>query len=248
MRTVLTHIYNEEYLLPIWLNHHKNIFDHGIIIDYGSTDRSVEICKEICPHWKVVSSMNTHFNAAKCDHEIMMHERHIQGWRIALTVTEFLVGAVDKLLIDTHENRQYLIPGIRFTKWDPCGTIDKSVPLWDQISTGISYYDNPIAHQARSLHNFSTIEYSTGRHYWPPNTEDVLIFHYAHCIVGREMLNRRLQIQHKVSPEDISKGIGNHHYLDINGLSFNDLYRMHTEYIAVGETDCSVFIDRIFKK
>jgi hypothetical protein len=42
--TVIIHIYNEEYLLPFWLNHHKNIFNHGIIID-----NSINICKEICP-------------------------------------------------------------------------------------------------------------------------------------------------------------------------------------------------------
>ena len=46
-KTCLIHIYNEEYLLPFWLNHHKDIFDDIIIIDYNSTDKSLEICKEI---------------------------------------------------------------------------------------------------------------------------------------------------------------------------------------------------------
>jgi hypothetical protein len=74
-----------------------------------------------------------------------------------------------------------------------------------------------------------------------------MIFHYANAIVGKEMVQRRLQIQYKVSPADIEKGIGNHHYIDKNGLSFNDLYNMHIEYIAAGETDCTNFIDSIFK-
>ena len=47
--TLLTNIFNEEYLLPFWLNHHKNMFDEIIIIDYNSTDKSIEICKSICP-------------------------------------------------------------------------------------------------------------------------------------------------------------------------------------------------------
>jgi hypothetical protein len=34
MITVISHIFNEEYLLPFWLEHHRTIFDHGIIIDY----------------------------------------------------------------------------------------------------------------------------------------------------------------------------------------------------------------------
>jgi len=35
---LFSHIYNEEYLLPFWLKHHKKIFDHGVIIDNFSTD------------------------------------------------------------------------------------------------------------------------------------------------------------------------------------------------------------------
>ena len=41
--TIITNIFNEEYLLPFWLDYHRRIFDHGIVIDYDSTDRSIEI-------------------------------------------------------------------------------------------------------------------------------------------------------------------------------------------------------------
>jgi hypothetical protein len=247
MKTVITHFYNEEHLLPWWLEHHKKIFDFGVLIDYGSTDRSVEICKEICPHWQIMPSYNTHFDAISCDQEVMFYEKQLQGWRIALTTAEFLVGDVNSLMNAQTDRQQHIIPGIRFTKWDPCGTLDRTKPLWEQVHTGISYYDNPIAHQGRSLHNYNDIIYDTGRHHWPPTTEDAMIFHYANAIVGKEMVQRRLQIQYKVSPTDIEKGIGNHHYIDKNGLSFNGLYNMHIEYIADGETDCTNFIDRIFK-
>ena len=30
--TLISHIFNEEYLLPFWLRHHKNMFDEIIII------------------------------------------------------------------------------------------------------------------------------------------------------------------------------------------------------------------------
>ena len=70
-KTVLSHIYNEEYLLPLWLNHHKKHFDHGIIIDYNSTDHSVEIIREICPTWEVHTSKNRDFDARLCDAEII---------------------------------------------------------------------------------------------------------------------------------------------------------------------------------
>ena len=48
--TVITHFWNEEILLPYWLKHHLELFDHGILINYRSTDKSVEIIKELAPH------------------------------------------------------------------------------------------------------------------------------------------------------------------------------------------------------
>ena len=71
MRTVITHFYNEEYLLPWWLNHHKKYFDHGIMIDYGSTDKSVEIIKEICPNWEIHNTKYEYFYAPWIEHEIL---------------------------------------------------------------------------------------------------------------------------------------------------------------------------------
>jgi len=248
MKTVITHFYNEEHLLPWWLEHHKKIFDFGVLIDYHSTDRSVEICKEICPNWQVITSMHTQFDAEACDFEIMFYENQIPDWRITLTAAEFLVGNVDSLCNSNPERQQHIIPGIRFTKWDPLGSLDRSKPLWEQVTTGISYYQNHIAHQGRSFHNYNDIKYPIGRHYWPPTTEDVMIFHYAHAVVGKEMIKRRLQFQHKISERDKERGIGNHHYVNKGGLSFNDLYDMHVNYIAEGQTDCSFFIERIFGK
>ena len=51
---IISHILNEEYLLPFWLEHHASIFDHGIMIDSGSTDRSIELIRKMCPTWSIV--------------------------------------------------------------------------------------------------------------------------------------------------------------------------------------------------
>lgn len=244
MRTVITHFYNEEYLLPRWLEHHKKYFDFGICIDYASTDRSVEIIKDICPTWQIFSSGNQYFDASKCDSEIEFYERQIPGWRIALTVTEFLVGDVNKLLVDTTARMQWYIPGIRFTEWDPDGQLD-SRPLWEQLTKGVHYNTDPLAHQCRSLHNFNDIKYTTGRHFLPHNTEDACIFHYAHCIVGEPMVKRRLQIQHKISEIDKIKRLGTHHYIDTNGMDISKLEMMHKQWLVLGESDCSEIINRL---
>lgn len=103
MRFVLCHILNEEYLLKWWLNHHKNKFDHGIIIDYGSTDGSIDLIKTITPNWQIVKSVNKNFRAQDIDVEIMHYENAIQqqyprAWMITLNVTEFLIGNTKRLL------------------------------------------------------------------------------------------------------------------------------------------------------
>ena len=92
MKTVLSHFYNEEYLLPWWLNHHKKYFDHGIMIDYHSTDTSVEIIKSICPTWDIITTRNDCFDARKVDEEVMYYESQISGWKMTLNSTEFLYG------------------------------------------------------------------------------------------------------------------------------------------------------------
>jgi len=247
MRTVLTHFYNEEYLLPIWLEHHKKIFDFGILIDYNSTDRSVEICKSICPHWQVFPSMNEYFEAHSNDSEIEFYERQLPGYRIALTTTEFLVGDLDKLTLDTRARVQWYIPGIRFTEWDPDGSLDTSKPLWEQLRNGIDYRKDVTANQCRSYHNFNDIKYTTGRHYLPYNTEDCLIFHYSHCIVGKPMLDRRLQIQTRIGQGDKDKGLGSHHYVDSDGLTIEKLEQMQKTWLSVDSEDLSEIIDMIVK-
>ena len=73
--TLISHIYNEEYLLPFWLNYHKNIFDYGIIINYDSTDKSLAIIKEICPEWSIINSRNKYYIPHEVDNEVMDIEK-----------------------------------------------------------------------------------------------------------------------------------------------------------------------------
>ena len=110
MKTIITHFFNEEYLLPHWLNHHKKYFNHGILIDYDSTDESVNIIKEICPDWQIIKSKNEMFDAKKCDDEVMEIEQNISGFRICLNVTEFLIGNYKIVDEENNFNRYFLIP------------------------------------------------------------------------------------------------------------------------------------------
>lgn len=103
--TVIMHFYNEEYLLPFWLNHHKTIFDYGVLIDYNSTDKSVDIIKQIVPNWTIIKSGNPDFDSGLCDVEVMNIEKRLPGWKIAINVTEFICCDSLHVLIDKYKDR-----------------------------------------------------------------------------------------------------------------------------------------------
>ena len=97
--TVICHFRNEEVYLRYWLRHHVRLFDRGVLFDYGSTDRSREVIRELAPGWEVRPSRNALFHSLPIDAEAMAVEREFGGWKACLNVTEFLMH---------HDLRAYL--------------------------------------------------------------------------------------------------------------------------------------------
>lgn len=226
-KTVTLHFYNEEYLLPWWLNHHKGIFDHGILINYSSSDRSVEICKQICPTWEVIDSKNSDFGVETLDTELTEIESKIEGWRCSLSVSEFLVGKISRL--DPRPNQQLIVPTVTFMDFNPGGHLDQSKPLWHQLKQGVLPYSHPTFRRPRSVHN-KPVEYPKWGRHWDPslvNVNDLFIFHFGNCISTPELLARRLQIQHRIPDKDKQRGFGHNHFNLTgrgNGLTEQDLF------------------------
>lgn len=223
MKTILSHFYNEEYLLPWWLEHHKKYFDHGILIDYHSTDRSVEIIKSICPDWQVVTTVNDCFDARKVDQEIMQYESQVSGWKITLNTTEFLHGDFN-ILNDDDEKKQYLIGSLFFVSNPEVDEYpDTSIPLHCSITTALDF--NLAEHNirgTRSIHNHNVV-YDIGRHrsYGPCQqhlTNDLKIFYYGFAPYNEKVLQRKLQIQDKMPETDKSLGLGVQHIVAKNEL------------------------------
>lgn len=220
MTTVISHFYNEEYLLPNWLKHHKKIFDHGILIDYASTDNSVQIIKELCPEWDIVNSKNEYFDAVSLDIEVQEIEQSIKGTRMVLNTTEFLVG--DKSLVrEYQEEFQLIVPSIVAVDW-AFDNFDKSRNILDQITYGIMYDKNFAIRRGRSIHNFNLI-YPTGRHFESYSTDQLCVIWMGYFPMTEETINRKLQIQNKISDIDKRSGLGKEHHNFGAGLKREDV-------------------------
>lgn len=223
MKTVICHFYNEEHLLPWWLRHHKHIFDHGIMINYHSTDRSVELIKSICPNWEIRTSRNSDFDSAAVDQEVMDIERGIDGWRMALNVTEFLYGNTDHLP-ELSGYAQYFIANYVFVDMQDrtTGELPRLVhdrPLHEQRTWGYEEFQNKgtsragnMARMHRSIQNYP-VEYTPGRHWGdgrPKSFNDLYIFYYGWADASPQGIARKMQIQTKMSESDKEKNAGNH--------------------------------------
>src|SRR5262245_52269241 len=113
MLTLISHFYNEEDLLPHWLKHHVEMFDRGVMIDYASTDNSVDVIRQLAPHWEIRQSRNHYFEAVAVDLEVMDIETACEGWKMALNTTEFLLHPDLRGFLREFENDLPNIPGVR---------------------------------------------------------------------------------------------------------------------------------------
>ncbi len=230
-RLLISHFFNEEYLLPWWLKHHREIFDHGVLIDYRSTDASVEICRELVPGWEIVTSEHLTFSGIMCDFEVMKHEERFENcWKLVLNTTEFLVGRqidnVTHFLMEREFNGGR-IPGAVMVDTDPDTIADPALPLVAQKSMGAWETDVPFYElnfdwyrepsRTRTLHNYKIGSYRPGRHasnlpgLVNIKPRDLGIWWYAFSPWGPEAIARKLQIKTKMDPMDRKVGFGRQH-------------------------------------
>lgn len=221
-KVVICHFYNEEHFLPWWLNHHKAIFGHGIMINYGSTDRSCDLIKEICPTWEIRPTRNQGFIPKDIDREVMDIERGLDKnlWRICLNVPEFLYGNIAKL--DRRlEETQYLLANYVFVDVEDAAKqpvhLFHDQPLHEQRYWGYFALDypgccDPVRYH-RSIHNYPVKYLDYGRHYTfdkhKHSFDDLVIFYYAFADLSEPGLARRLQIKKNIPKE---YQIGHHMY------------------------------------
>ena len=240
MKLLISHFYNEEYLLPWWLTHHREMFDHGVLIDYHSTDRSVEICRELVPDWEIVTSEYKTFAGIMCDFEVMKHEERFPGaWKLVLNTTEFLVGdQIDNVIrfLETNDYIAARIPGAVIVDDQPDSRPDPAAPLVAQKHHGfpetefphdeLNLWWIPRANRTRVIHNYAIGAYTPGRHtsslprQAPVFPEHLMIWWYAYSPWTPEFIARKTQIKKKVEPSDPEKlNFGNHHMSEASEMA-----------------------------
>jgi len=203
--TVLCHFYNEEYLLPFWLKHHRSIFSHGIMIDYHSTDKSVEIIKELCPTWEIRTTKNEMFDAVLVDKEVMEIENTLSGFKIALNVTEFIVAKTEFNLTN-----DFMCIGIEsYTALSDLKTPQNEIEFFNNIQR-VSYAKR--GH--RVIHSYQNGNYTIGRHSSNHSTtlsKDLYILWCGFYPWNDETLKRKCQIKEKIPESDKICGRGFQH-------------------------------------
>ena len=218
--TLLTNVFNEEYLLPFWLQHHKDMFDELIVIDYNSTDKSLEICKSIWPDCKIIKTRNAFFDAHEIDREFMDIENGIEGIKIVLNTTEFLFceGSVKDLFSDNTGPVSYALNCTSPYSHNNY-TINNTYELFSNLlNNDIAYHQDRFT---RQLHTFPNGAYHIGRHGTIHNsipTNKAHIVWFGYYPMNDNLLKRKLQIQENMPQSDKDRGLGFQHLFDKNKL------------------------------
>jgi len=243
MKTVMTHFYNEEYLLPWWIKHHQKYFDHGILIDHNSTDNSIDIIRHYAPNWTIVKTGLREFDSIMLEQEnnkisYMMIE---EGWRITLNTTEFIVGDFTKL--DNYGPKTMLSLRSNIMV-DDVQDLDQKLSHDDQLTDikrfGIRYEEGVWDKCYRWCRGFSNYfaPFAQGRHLHNHDNEEFDILWYGFSPMTHELIKRKLQIASKVSRSDIAHGFGKQHF-----IKYDEQMEIYKKNLLLSE-DLSDLIDR----
>jgi UDP-glucose 4-epimerase len=216
--TIMTGIYNEEKLLPFWIEHHKKLQDKGIIhnvivIDHNSTDESMNIIKKTCPNWIIVNTKTTCFDAAAVDIEIMEYEKNIPGYKLFLNTTEFLMCDDISSILHTEQPLCYYINNETLLAREKYYSPTDFNDLIHNTRYKINGYREP-----RYLHSYTTGKYEVGRH----KTGHTLTHHNISLYIiwvgmyslSDVFLDRKLQIKHRIPESDRIAGASFQHFWD----------------------------------
>lgn len=224
--SIACHIHNESLLLPHWIDHHLNLYDFVTFIDHQSTDNPQGIISSMAPHWKIIPSRLSEFDAQLVDDEVMEIETSFKtNWRGASNITEFMWH--DDLQGLLEENKEFEAIGFKaYMMVDKDLSLPLDGPLWKDRHHG--YLDNETALNSRRwrfIHRMEHGHYGLGRHHVnlkdTKNPDWTILF--ASFSPWPQAIPRKMQIQSRISARDVSAGSGIQHMQ--NPVTLNNFYQ-----------------------
>jgi len=222
---LITHQRNEKMLMPFFIIHHASMFDEAILIDYDSDDETVSIIEKFAPEtWKVVASKHGRvFDIAGSDKEVMSIEKEYPlHWTIALTTTEFLVGASLRLRLVQETGQPTLV---KLPIFQVGGNDSKPLVYFDSLpcqrSLGHAQPREENPHRFLHYKTADSYRYSPGRHKYKGKgaikmkLPDFFIMKYF-LSPWPESIPRKMNIGKQLTQSDIMKGWAFHHVDQMN--------------------------------
>lgn len=213
MTTLITHVFNEQYLIPFWLEHHKKIFDNLIVIDYHSTDNTVHLCKTLWPGCDVRTTRNASFDCTDADREVMDIEDTVKGIKMVLNTTEFLFCKVPIHTLFKNEPISYSVNCFSPYSHKLYHVTTLHGLVKNLFNHDITYHTD---RKKREIHTFSNGNYEVGRHRtfnFCVDTDSLYIVWFGYYPMNYLLLSRKLQIQHNMTQRDKELGLGFHHFV-----------------------------------
>lgn len=225
--SLLTHVWNEEILLPHWLEHHLALAETGIIIDHGSTDKTLEILSTLPKGWRVEKTKLEWFDAHLLDEENKFYEEQLTGdWKGILNITEFLWHEDLPGLVKDY-GKTYDALGFRaFMMVDNKLDLPLDEKLWKNRTNGYLDDDSSIASRRwRFIHNQPHGQYALGRHgtsieKQARNLDWNILF--AAFAPWPQAVKRKMQVQERIPPHNKAGGLGIQHLQ--NPETLNNFY------------------------
>jgi len=197
---LLTHFFNEEMLLPFFIQHHAPLFDHAVLIDFDSTDRSVELIKRLAPpSWRVVRSTTGRvFSAEQTDQQLMDWEAQFpEDWHIVLTITEFLVHPDPRSYLQKYNPPPGLSRIVRFRDAIMVGNETEPLQYGGSLPKQRSVYQSP-GDNCRWWCRFAHAGYKAGEYHYTPGRH--FLEHDKGEFLGVTWLDEGVILKYKWSP------------------------------------------------
>ncbi|MCG6872993.1 MAG: glycosyltransferase family 2 protein [Gammaproteobacteria bacterium] len=228
--TVISHFWNNRWILEHWLRHHRRLFDHGILIDHGASDGSAELIRDLAPGWEIRPTWlcREHYLSAQADQEVMSVERELEGWKMVLNVTEFLVIA------DLHAYVAALpdwVKGVTTNgvvlvdRPEQVGQVVTRIPFFLERTYGYfeyelgkrpSDYGFPAVWRSRLLHRHHHGDYEVGRHVSaaPHVFDPALYLAWAGWAPFADIRAMKMSVQARIPDAEFERGIALQHRLE----------------------------------